>query len=91
MTDLVKGVSRNMKPVSLNCIGDPAITHAGQAHFAGGYPSRCGLCAFHELPNDKARKKVCKKAAEFGARKLTPVPADAVACKYFEAKAEARK
>lgn len=57
-----------------------AITHRGQAHFAGTGPAgmTCAKCTLHgHKGRCEAFKRLMQKAGP-------QVPADAAACKYFE-------
>lgn len=87
MVDLIKGFRRNYTAPSISCVGDPLLTHAGQAHFAGGAAGFCGDCSYHQKETPKSRGKICTKARQLGQSKSPVVPDGAMACKYYEPEA----
>jgi hypothetical protein len=68
-------------------IGALSATCPGQAHCADLSSShRCKECVFWVgMPNRPADHR-CAKAQQLAGRPLPPIPANARACKYFEAR-----
>jgi hypothetical protein len=66
-------------------------THPGQAHWAGSGPAgkTCAGCVFWVIPG---RIRLCRKYKELmGHWAKKPLPANAAACRHFEAKPKLEK
>jgi hypothetical protein len=74
-------------------IGDPSLhenqhdpTLPGQAHFADfSIGATCGECLyFVPKPFVQIKRFCCSKAKVMSGKWLKPIPANAIACKYFQ-------
>lgn len=63
-----------------------AVTHRGQAHFAGTGPAGaiCGSCSHYGGGKENGRQP-CRKFRDLTGKTGPVLPKDASACKYFEA------